>query len=132
MSNQNENIMPDWLSFYFMKNALILHYQQKYPDNKIIVEDICEMVGKLLGAHDAYYKLKEYEDLDEQGLLLKLPCKLGTTLYYVVPDSLMSWPDTPIYKIITIAFSPDMINEFGKWLFLTRAEAEIACKEANS
>ena len=52
MNNQNENIIPDWLSFYFMKNALILHYQQKYPDHKIIVEDICEMVGKLLGAHE--------------------------------------------------------------------------------
>lgn len=83
------------------------------------------------GANDAYYKLKEYEDLDEQGLLLKLPCKLGTTLYYVVPDESVTWPDDPEYKIITIAFRPDLIDEFGKKAFLTREEAEIARKEAN-
>ena len=29
----------------------------------------------------AYFKLKEYEDLEEQGLLLKLPCKVGDTAF---------------------------------------------------
>ena len=28
-------------------------------------------------------KLKEYEDLEEQGLLLRLPCKVGDTVYYI-------------------------------------------------
>ncbi len=28
-------------------------------------------------------KLGEYEDLEEQGLLIKLPCKVGDTVYYV-------------------------------------------------
>lgn len=83
------------------------------------------------GMNDAYYKLKHYEDLEEQGLILKLPCKLGTTLYYVVPDMSVTWPDDPEYKITTIAFRPDMINEFGKTAFLTREEADIARREAN-
>ena len=30
-----------------------------------------------------YDKLKEYEDLEEQGLLAKLPCKLGDDLYWI-------------------------------------------------
>lgn len=28
-------------------------------------------------------KLKELEDLEEQGLLLKLPCKIGNLLYII-------------------------------------------------
>lgn len=28
-----------------------------------------------------YNKLKEYEDLEEQGFLLKFPCKVGDTVY---------------------------------------------------
>lgn len=76
-------------------------------------------------------KLAYYENLEEEELLLKLPCKLGTTLFYVVPDESVTWPDDPEYKIITIAFRPDLIDEFGKKAFLTREEAEIARKEAN-
>ena len=30
-----------------------------------------------------YEKLKEYEELEEQGLLAKLPCKLGDDLYWI-------------------------------------------------
>ena len=32
---------------------------------------------------DLREKLKEYEDLEEQGLLLRLPCKVGSPLYRV-------------------------------------------------
>ena len=28
-------------------------------------------------------KLGEYEDLEEQGLLVKLPCKVGDTIFYL-------------------------------------------------
>lgn len=33
------------------------------------------------GTNDAYYKLKEYEDLEENGQLVKLPCKIGDFMY---------------------------------------------------
>lgn len=33
-------------------------------------------------------KLKQYETAEEQGLLLKLPCKIGDTAYYVHKDYL--------------------------------------------
>ena len=32
-------------------------------------------------------KLAEYEDLEEQGLLLKLPCKVGDTIYRPIPKT---------------------------------------------
>ena len=31
----------------------------------------------------AYKKLAEYEDLDEQGLLLRLPCEIGDDVYFI-------------------------------------------------
>lgn len=34
----------------------------------------------------AYFKLKDYEDLEEQGLLLKLPCKVGDTVHLIKSD----------------------------------------------
>lgn len=37
----------------------------------------CNYIG------DAFDKLARYEDLDEEGLLLKLPCKVGDKAWYV-------------------------------------------------
>lgn len=34
---------------------------------------------------DVLCKLAEYEDLEEQGLLLRLPCKVGDTVYRICP-----------------------------------------------
>ena len=33
------------------------------------------------GRNEAYYKLQYYEDLEEQGRLVELPCKIGDTVY---------------------------------------------------
>ena len=33
--------------------------------------------------YQAIQKLAEYEDLEEQGLLLRLPCKVGDTVYFL-------------------------------------------------
>ena len=99
-------------------------------------------------------RLAEYEDLEEQGLLLRLPCKVGSTLYriYKKPtkctaygeykddyacqgcekecDSSYVWA---IYKykadIKTIVCLSD---EIGKTVFLTQAEAEKKLNEMES
>ena len=45
-------------------------------------EDKC--YGNECGEIDkAIQRLKEYEDAEEQGLLIRLPCKVGDTAYYV-------------------------------------------------
>lgn len=40
---------------------------------------VCEPDDEEIDA--VYRKLKDYEDLEEQGLLVKLPCKVGDTVY---------------------------------------------------
>ena len=37
--------------------------------------------SKLPSYESIYEKLRKYEDVEEQGLLLKLPCKVGDTVY---------------------------------------------------
>ena len=84
-------------------------------------------------------KLAEYEDLEEQGLLLRLPCKIGDTVY-----NLKWWDDKTekvkvdgkTYcrtvrknKVSKSTFNLIDISSFGKDVFLTKEEAEQALKK---
>ena len=68
-------------------------------------------------------KLKEYEDADEQGLLLRLPCKVGTDVYYI-----LGIPNETPCTIDSCVFELSDIHKIGKSLFLTREEAEAKLK----
>lgn len=80
--------------------------------------------------------LKEYEDLEEQGLLLKLPCKVGDTVYVKMQSGKYAEADvrdfthfwTCGFCIVVTSDKFDKQNipftEFGKTVFLTQAEAE--------
>ena len=87
-------------------------------------------------------RLNEYENLDEQGLLLRLPCPIGTTVYNTT-----CWDDVTekvevngetLYRIVhkhkvsKSTFSLEDIYNFGKTVFLTQAEAEQELKEMES
>lgn len=76
----------------------------------------------------AYKKLAEYEDSEEQGLLLKLPCKVGAIVYKII-NQRDNYDDT-VYQIISATiFELSMIDKIGKTVFLTQAEAEQKLKE---
>ena len=93
---------------------------------------------------DLREKLKYYEDAEEQGLLLRLLCKVGDMVYCI--EDKQVWCCT-IEKIaisknngtwIEISFPeemPDLAsmefypNAIGKTVFLTREEAEAKLKE---
>ena len=71
-----------------------------------------------------YFKLKDFEDLDEQGLLLRLPCKVGDTVYYI-----LGIPKETPCVIENCTFELSDIHRIGKTLFLTQEEAEAKLKE---
>lgn len=91
--------------------------------------------------------LKEYEDLEEQGKLLKMPCVVGDTLYVLTEDSLNGIEETKCQSIVLlsqtkiIVYAPCNCDDWGgaKWrfkitdfdknVFLTRSEAEQAVEE---
>ena len=98
-------------------------------------------------------ELKEYRDLEEQGLLLKLPCKVGTTVYVIdtiyecdndYMDCIMEFPDRYQcergfkceYEHEKLVVSPEsfdfkMLDNFNITVFLTKEEAEEKLKELN-
>ena len=90
----------------------------------------------------AFEKLAQYEDLDEQGLLLRLPCPIGTTVYNttwwddvtekVKVDGKIFYRTARKHKVSKSTFSLLDVKDFGKTVFLTKAEAEQKLKEMES
>ena len=83
--------------------------------------------------HEVELKLKEYEDLEERGLLLRLPCVIGAPVYRIVmrfPGSDDCENPSKWYEIQEQQFKLDMLDKFGKKIFLTREEAEekLSCE----
>ena len=81
-------------------------------------------------------KLGEYEDLEENGLLLKLPCKIGDTVYYIEDGEICklvvySYDIRPLQRFAISRYGTRLnFKQFGKTAFLTREEAEEALKKA--
>lgn len=87
-------------------------------------------VGNEWRRHDPVWdKLAYYEDLEEEGKLITLPCKIGDTVYrvqkmkYDVDGYGMQWVED--WGIVTYPFRLEMFNEIGKITFLTREEAKV-------
>lgn len=98
-------------------------------------------------------KLKEYEDLEEQGKLLKLPCAVGDDVWYIserverrgrtkveisfvdhgIVDNItlgdMMIPQITVCNDENVWATFDSVEDFGKTIFLTKSAAEQALKE---
>ena len=72
-------------------------------------------------------ELKRYRDLEEQGLLLRLPCKVGTEVWTIMRG--MTGKHPILFKQY---FELSMLQYWGKAVFLTKAEAEQKLKEMES
>lgn len=109
-----------------------------YPWNVHPVKDIDDLTY--------YKKLAAYEDAEEQGLLLRLPCKVGDTVYAFL-STCNYFTECQINKI---ELKPTLYgntcyflepighrgclyrcfeDDFGKTIFLTKEEAEAKLKE---
>lgn len=69
-------------------------------------------------------RLAEYEDLEEQGKLLKLPCEIGHMVYMIY-----QFCGEGAWEIEEHKIRLEDLNNIGKTVFLTREEAEAALKE---
>lgn len=106
-----------------------------------------EVDDEIMHTGNAIRKLAEYEDAEEQRLLLKLPCKVGDTVYEIsrvepyrnpairemgVVDILLR--DNDMYFTLQDLYDRDYDNsilstEFGYTVFFTREQAEQALSE---
>lgn len=88
-------------------------------------------------------KLAHYEDLEEQGRLIELPCKVGDTVWCVTDKQIfVAWVDSfylteedgvlSIEVNLTDVVENDIeikASSFGRKVFLTKAEAEAKLAE---
>ena len=74
--------------------------------------------------HRVLQKLSDYEDLEQQGLLLKLPCKVGDTVYLIKSDGKV------VPRTADMQFLGVLWDDYGKEWFLTQEEAEEKLKES--
>jgi len=79
-------------------------------------------------------KLAEYENLEEQRLLVRLPCKTGDWVYVIKNGNI------DFHVVVSIEIAEDgvrfisrypfcKLEDFGKTAFLTESEAMEALKE---
>ena len=102
---------------------------------------------------DVMKRLAEYEDAEEQGLLLRLPCKVGDEVYLInhsicenrkitlkcVVDEFTFDHGNRCYAVLNGAmsfyalrrFKSVNIKQFGLTVFLTKEEAEAIMDERN-
>lgn len=62
-------------------------------------------------------KLAEYEDLEEQGMLLKIPCRIGDIVFHKDPYKSV-YTGVKTYQITNIMISQ---NKKGEWIKKYRA-----------
>lgn len=113
---------------------------QKAPDSEMVwfkdkerLFEPCEM-----SAHQsrlAIAKLAAYEQAEEQGLLLRLPCKVGDKIYIVFHNHTIGKSTVVSFKMIAKGWAVKtndwsyLFTDFGKTVFLTKSEAEAKLAE---
>ena len=133
---------------------------EKLPDGRVILKNHYTVIrSNRIGSFiegEAVDKLAEYEAAEEQGLLLRLPCKIGDTVWFVcriydrTKKDFVRVVHNGYIKAIKFTLRPTKITveyedlydthgrcngadfhvtSIGKTVFLTREEAEKALAE---
>lgn len=91
------------------------------------IDELLELSNEnQLGRNNAYFKLQEYEDMEENNNLLKLPCKVGDTIYVI---GVLGCETIEEYKVIRVDYHSTLSgkNEFYIEAFLkSNPNADIA------
>ena len=87
-------------------------------------------------------KLKQYEDLEEQGQLLRLPCRPNDIVYRINKAARVPIIKMAVKRIVLFdkSYALEVVDEYGgqllfladdigKVLYITREEAEAKLKE---
>ena len=90
-------------------------------DNCEIMTSVCEKLGK-------------YEDLEEQGRLVKLPCKIGDKVWHIsgmdIKEDVISGIEYSYDGMFYIWSNEDTwLGGFNDIVFITKSEAEAKLKE---
>ena len=139
------NYYPVWQKGAVMER--LTEKDQYSQDYKIQAKNLnSHCVAKDKKGYVTYYgqhidKLAEYEDLEEQGLLLRLPCKVGDKAWYVnraginevIVDSFVF--NVNLFANVSVYIGAERFGKTltpYKTLFFSKEEAEQKLKEMES
>lgn len=102
----------------------------------------CESISYCItkcNLYEAIEKLTEYEDLEKQGLLIKLPCKVGSTVYRILYDRNIENSKVESFEFseegifVRVSYESPMAYITSSYpiedLYFTREEAEKALED---
>lgn len=102
-----------------------------------LVQDTDELLEMYDDVVKDLEKLKEYEDLEEQGRLIKLPYSIGTKEIFGIDKDVVCCIDAEEIKISKMPSGKILFavegwefceEDFGETVFLTKSEAEAKSK----
>lgn len=100
-----------------------------YEDSRLSPEDAANLHAILrLGDGMTLMRLRELAVADQEGRVIVLPCKEGTTVY-CISLPIETYPDKRKPEVVPIAFTRNDLLKFGSRVFLTSEEAEKALAE---
>ena len=97
-----------------------------FPNLKEYYDNCLECANQHNQLAEWLEELKSYKDLEEQGLLVRLPVPIGTIVYCIYTS--MTGKNA---TILSDRFTVDMCKHWGTFVFATEEEAEKKLKEMN-
>lgn len=115
-----------------MKRRLTYDYKDIFDTYDPI--DVYDNDYSKLNFQKVLRKLSHYEDLEEQGRLIELPCAVGDTVYDIadkkIRKQIVDGIEYMADGFFIYANEDEWLGRLGDLVFLTKAEAEAALKES--
>ena len=116
----------------YMNIADALNQLKTYEDTGLEPGDVISNIKTLSNElNNALEELKEYRDLEEQGLLIKLPCKIGSKIFHIAGmeyQGITGLKNT--YRVEEVFLNKNnlfaVLKRWNEKAFLTQEEAEKA------
>lgn len=133
---------------YVTEKGEILFHQEDLPEGEGMTIRQMAIHGRWEELNQIAEKLTNMEQMEEHGILVRLPCKVGDTVYTVsyryectrnydckvfqkwkCEENIPCEYEKKEYFVKKSQFCLPMLNSLGKTVFLTREEAEKALEE---
>lgn len=113
-----------------MKRRLTYNYKDIFDTWDPI--DVYDNDYSKINFQNVLRKLAHYEDLEEQGRLIELPCAVGDTVYDIadkkIRKQIVDGIEYMADGFFIYANEDEWLGRLGDLVFLTKAEAEAALK----
>ena len=126
----------------------ITYNQERKIECSVYCDECSQGTANCKTVREMIKKLADYEDAEEQRLFLRLPCKVGDTIFYLNGKLILEYEVTGFAVdrtgawLVYVEHYADKtdkaygyrfdVDKIGKTVFLTKEEAEQALKKKES